>query len=143
MANLNLNKAILAGRMTADPELKQTPSGTAVTTFNIAVNRSYQKDGDQEVDFITVVAWRERAEFVCKYFKKGSSICVVGSIQTRHYTSNNGEKRYATEVVADEVKFVDSKSDNCSAPTTYVPEAYTSPSLPAFEEMAQDDDLPF
>jgi single-strand DNA-binding protein len=80
MSALNLNKVILAGRLTHDPEMKQTPSGVTTTTFNIAVNRRFSKEGQREVDFLTVVAWRQTAEFICRYFKKGSAICVTGSI---------------------------------------------------------------
>ena len=152
MANFNFNKVILGGRMTADPERRQTGNGTPVTSFSIAVNRAYsgQQDtasGQSTADFINVVAWRNRAEFVCKYFKKGSSICVVGSLQTRTWTDNNGQKRYATEVIADEVNFVDSKGESQGA--SYTPDAYAAPSFssgmdaPKFEEVSNDDDLPF
>ena len=146
MAALNLNKVILVGRMTSDPELKQTQSGHPVTSFTVAVNRKFQKDTEQTADFINCVAWRQTAEFLANHFHKGNSICVVGSIQTRSFTTQNGEKRYITEVVADEVRFVDSKSDNNSsapAPTTitYIPEAYSTGA--SFDEVAVDDDLPF
>lgn len=111
--SLNLNKAILAGRLTKDPELRTTTSGTTVTQFDIAVNRRGAKDGQQpQADFITVVAWRQTAEFITRYFKKGNSICVVGSIQTRSYTDKNNQKRTATEVVADEAYFVESKAES-------------------------------
>lgn len=110
--SLNLNKAILAGRLTKDPELRTTTSGTTVTQFDVAVNRRGAKDGQQpQVDFITVVAWRQTAEFITRYFKKGNAICVVGSIQTRSYTDKNNQKRTATEVVADEAYFVESKAE--------------------------------
>lgn len=110
--SLNLNKVILAGRLTKDSELRTTPSGTPVTQFDIAVNRRGTKDGQQpQTDFITVVAWRQTAEFITRYFKKGNSICVVGSIQTRSYTDKNNQKRTATEVVADEAYFVESKAE--------------------------------
>lgn len=139
MANLNLNKVIIGGRLTADVEQKATPNGVAVAQFSIAVNR---KGKDAQTDFINCVAWRGTAEFVSKYFRKGSSICVVGSLQNRSWTDKDGGKRYATEIIADEVNFVDSKSDNESAgdaPTGYVPTAYTSTdNAPSFS----DDDLP-
>lgn len=110
--SLNLNKAIIAGRLTKDPELRTTTSGSAVTQFDIAVNRRGAKDGQQpQVDFITVVAWRQTAEFITRYFKKGNAICVVGSIQTRSYTDKNNQKRTATEVIADEAYFVESKAE--------------------------------
>ena len=135
MANFNLNKVILGGRMTADPELKQTASGVAVTSFGVAVNRRYAKDGEQTADFINIVAWRATAEFICKYFHKGSSIALVGSIQTRTWTDQNGNKRYATEVVADEAYFVDSKSEvsgNGEGDAVRA-EAYSATAAPQFE----------
>ena len=110
--SLNLNKVILAGRLTKDPELRTTTSGTTVTQFDIAVNRRGAKEGQQtQADFITVVAWRQTAEFITRYFKKGNAICVAGSIQTRSYTDKNNQKRTATEVVADEAYFVESKAE--------------------------------
>ena len=144
MANFNLNKVILGGRITADPELKQTPQGVSVTSFSVAVNR---RGKDAQTDFINCVAWRQTAEFICKFFKKGSSICISGSIQTRTWNDNTGAKRYATEVVVDEAMFVDSRADS-AAQTGYVPDAYGSPSFssgdaPNFEEVKTDDDLPF
>ena len=111
--SLNLNKVILAGRLTKDSELRTTTSGTPVTQFDIAVNRRGAKEGQQpQADFITVVAWRQTAEFITRYFKKGNAICVVGSIQTRSYTDKNNQKRIATEVVADEAYFVESKTES-------------------------------
>lgn len=142
MANFNYNKVILGGRLTSDPELRQTPSGVAATSFSIAVNRPYSKNQEQQqADFITCVAWRSTAEFIAKYFKKGSSICVTGSIQTRSWTDQQGQKRYATDVVISEATFVDGKSDNGQASTP----AYTSPvgDAPSFEELDNNEDLPF
>lgn len=143
MSNLNLNKVVLCGRLTADVELKQTQSGVSVSSFTIAINRRYTQGNQQQADFINCVAWRKTAEFISKYFKKGSSICVTGEIQVREWTDNNNQKRYATEVIVDEAMFVDSKSDN----TAYVPDAYGTPSfsteVPNFEEVKTDDDLPF
>lgn len=130
MANFNLNKVILGGRLTADVELKQTPQGVSVSTFSIAVNRRTSKDQEQQADFINCQAWRNTAEFISKYFKKGSSICVSGSIQTRTWVDKNGQNRYATEVVVDEAFFVDGKNDNASA-------------TPNFIEVDPDDDIPF
>jgi single-strand DNA-binding protein len=154
MANFNLNKVILGGRMTADPGLKQTPSGVSVSTFSIAVNRRFgSKDSSQQpqADFFNVTAWRGTAEIVSRYFHKGSSICVVGSIQNRSWTDQNGQKRYATDIIADEVQFVDSRgegSNGAQSQGAYTPDAYT-PSYsstgmaPKFEEIKTDDDLPF
>ncbi len=152
MSNLNLNKVILCGRLTADPELKQTANGIAVVSFSIAVNRRFaSKSGDnagtQQTDFINLVAWRQTAEFISKYFKKGSALCVTGSIQTRKWTDQNNQTRYATEVVVDEAMFVDSRSD--AGQSGYMPDAYATPSFsstgatPNFEEIKTDDDLPF
>ena len=154
MANLNINKVILGGRLTSDPELKQTNSGVAVCQFSLAVNRRYSKEGEQNTDFINCVAWRNTAEFISRYFRKGSSLCIVGNVQTRSWTDQNSQKRYATEIIVDEAYFVDSKSDSAgqtetvTQPSTYIPEAYATPSanganVPQFEDLAQDDDLPF
>ena len=99
--------------MTADPELKTTPSGIPVCTFLMAVNRNYKgPDGKTAADFLTVTAWRQTAEFVTRYFRKSSGICVVGSIQTRSWVDANGQKRFATDIVADEVYFVDALKDS-------------------------------
>ena len=101
-----LNVAILQGRLTTDPELKHTPSGTAVTTFSLAVERSYIAQGkERETDFINVVAWRNTAEFICKYFKKGQMMAINGSIQTRAYTDKDGKNRKAFEVLIDDAHF--------------------------------------
>ena len=154
MSSLNLNKVILCGRMTADPELKQTASGIAVVSFTLAVNRRYQTkstDGAQaqQADFISVVAWRQTAEFISRYFRKGSALCITGSIQTRSWQDQQGQKRYATEVVADEAMFVDSKND-AGAVAGQFADSYNAPSYssspasaPKFEELKTDDDLPF
>ena len=154
MSSLNLNKVVLCGRLTADPELKQTQSGIAVVTFTLAVNRRFQSrttDGAnaQQADFISVVAWRQTAEFISKYFKKGSALCVTGSIQTRSWQDQQGQRRYATEVVVDEAMFVDSRNESGAA-GGYTPDAYAAPSFsspvaeaPNFEELKADDDLPF
>lgn len=147
MANFNINKVILAGRLTSNVELKQTPSGVAVATFSIAVNRKVAKDKPQETDFINCVAWRNTAEFISKYFGKGSSICIAGSIQTRSWKDSNGNNRYVTEVVADEAMFVDSKNEaqgtGASTPTNYIPDAYKTPQNANFEGVSSDDNLPF
>lgn len=154
MANFNLNKVILGGRLTGDPELKQTQSGVSVCTFGIAVNRRFNsKDSAQQTqaDFFNITAWRQSAEFVSKYFRKGSSICVVGTIQNRTWTDQQGVKHYATDIIADEINFVDSRGDSAGASqSSYTPDAYSAPSFssdlasaPKFEELKTDDDLPF
>lgn len=139
MANLNLNKVILGGRLTADVELKQTPSGVSVCSFSLAINRKVARDGDQKADFIKCTAWRQTAEFISRYFKKGSSLCVVGSIQTRTWKDDNGYARESVEVLVDEAMFVDSKNDSqtADAPT------FNAPQEPHYEELKTDDDLPF
>ena len=141
----SLNKVILIGHMTADPELKQTPSGVSVCSFSIGVTRKYATKGEQQqTDFISIVAWRTVAEFIARYFRKGSAICICGSLQTRTWTDNNGNKRYATEVVADEASFVERKSESARTDDYQVP-SFNSPisEAPKFEEIAGDDDLPF
>lgn len=149
MANFNFNRVMLGGRLTADPENRQTETGVSMTRFSIAVNRRYSKDSSQQqVDFFNVVAWRATADFVSKFFKKGSSIFVVGTIQNRSWTDNEGNKRYATDIVAEEVNFVDSRGENPAAgqytPDSYEP-SFSTPAAdaPKFEEIKDDDDLPF
>ena len=136
-----LNNVILMGRLTADVELRTTTSGKSVATFRIAVDRPYTKQGEEKkADFITIVAWGNTADFVAKYFSKGSMIDLRGEIQTRNYEDKNGNKRTATEVVAREVSFCGSKneSNNASGGTpTYAP-------IPAdYEEIDSGEDLPF
>ena len=145
MANFNINKVILGGRLTADPELRTTQSGTKVTKFDIAVNR--RSGSEQVTDFHSVTAWRGTAEFITRFFRKGSSICIVGSVQKREWTDDKGNKRYSVEIVADEATFVDGKSDGASAAPSaqgaapsYMPDAY---SVPQFDAITDDEDLPF
>ncbi len=154
MANLNLNKVVLAGRLTADPELKQTQSGFAVLSFTLAVNRRFQKSvegqpAQPQADFINCVAWRQTAEFISRYFRKGSCLCITGSIQTRNWLDQQGQKRYATEVVVDEAMFVDTKAESNAG--GYTPDAYGAPSFSTgsgdagkFEDVNTEDNfLPF
>ncbi len=160
-----LNVAVVMGRFVADPELRHTPNGIAVTSFTLAVDRSYVKAGtERQTDFIDIVAWRGTAEFVCKYFRKGQLAAVQGSIQTRSYTDKAGNRRKAFEIVADNVHFAEPKRDssqgNGQAPRPAakpaekaVPAAAAKPEQPApsysngdnsdFEEIPSDDDLPF
>ena len=135
---MNLNKAIIAGRLTADPELKTTPSGLSVTSFTVAVDRKFGKE--KQTDFINCVAWRQTADFITKYFSKGNSICVCGSIQTRNYTDKNGNKRTAVEVVAEEATFCEGKKHTAEGAEMPEAEHYTQPE--AYAE-ADDSDLPF
>ena len=149
-----MNRAILVGRLTADPELKQTPNGISVCTFSIAINRPYSsKSGERQADFINIVAWRNQAEFVSKYFAKGNQIGIDGSIQTRQYTDRDGNKRTAFEVVAENISFIESKAssqqsrsyDNPSTPSRSpapAAETYSNGDAADFAEI-DDDDLPF
>ena len=132
-----LNNAVILGRLVADPELRTTGYGLSVTSFRVAVGRSYQKAGtERQTDFIDVVAWRQTAEFVSRYFHKGSMIAVQGSIQTRNYEDRQGNKRTAVEIVADNVSFCGSKSETGAGPRN----DHTAPPGD-FEELP--DDLPF
>ena len=151
----SLNKVILMGNLTADPEYKTTPSGVGVTTFSIAVGRRFAKQGDEvTADFFNIVAWRGLAEFVSKYFTKGKPIVVVGSIQNRSYTTQDGQKRYITEIVADECTFAGNAGSGSNQQTggTYygaepqqssVPASQAQPAAATFEELSTEDDLPF
>ena len=150
-----LNCAVIMGRLTADPELRTTTNGISVTSFSVAVDRSYQKAGaERQTDFINVVAWRQTAEFVSRYFHKGSMIAVQGSIQTRNYEDRNGNKRTAVEIVADNVSFCGSKAETntgaAAAPNPYAaaPAQQAAPSFStagadAFASVDMDDELPF
>ena len=152
MANFNFNKVILGGRLTADPELKTTQSSIPVVKFSIAVNRRRGAGQQNETDFFNVTAWRSTAELIARYFRKGSSICIVGTIQNNKWTDQQGATHYRTDIVADEVMFVDSRSEsnvpfgNDGADTF----GGAAPSFssaagnaPKFEEIKTDDDLPF
>lgn len=138
MANFNMNKVILGGRLTADVELKQTQSGVSVCSFSLAVNRKVGKDQEKKTDFINCVAWRQTADFIARYFRKGSSLCIVGNIQVRSWQDQQGQKRFATEVIVDEAMFVDSKGEEDQTQPAYNP--YGTPND---EEISDDDDLPF
>jgi single-strand DNA-binding protein len=109
-----MNKVILMGRLTRDPEMRQTQSGVNVCSFSIAVNRRFAKEGQQNADFINCTAWRQQAEFICKYFQKGAMISVVGNLQSRSWENQEGKKQYATDVVVDEVYFTGSRSESHS-----------------------------
>lgn len=144
-----LNVVALMGRLVADPELRQTPQGTAVTTFTLAVERSYAKQGEQrQSDFIDIVAWRGTAEFVCRYFKKGSTMAVDGAIQTRTYTDKEGKNRKAFEIIANNVHFAGPKqnSDGGSFERNYSqpePVAYAAGDVNDFAVIDDNEDLPF
>lgn len=137
-----LNSTILMGRLTADAELKTTESGISVTSFSVALDRGKDKDGnDRGADFIPVVAWRGTAEFISKYFKKGSMIAIRGSLQSRNYEDKNGNKRTAIEVVADSAYFCGSKADSTSNAQT---PAFSQSGANDFSSAdISDEDLPF
>ena len=155
-----MNKCMLMGRLTREPEMRQTPNGVAVARFAIAVQRRFAKEGQQQADFIECVAWRQTAEFLCRYFHKGSMVAIVGSIQSRSWEDQNKQKRYATEVVADEVHFTGEKQQGNTQNTydgfnqqsnTQNPYGGFNQPAPDFGSFANtdfapeynDDDLPF
>lgn len=151
-----MNKVILMGRLARDPELQTTPQGTPVCRFTIAVDRRFSKDGQRQADFISCTAWRQQAEFICKWFKKGSMISVVGNIQTRSWDSQDGKKQFATDVVIDEAYFTGSRQESGTAAPDFAQN--TAPAQPQetaeapfddFDSMGfaamggSEDDLPF
>jgi len=150
-----LNKIVLMGRLVKDPELRRTQSGTAVTSFRIAVDRDFKsQDGEKKADFFDVVAWRQTAEFVSKYFAKGRMAIVEGRLQTRDWTDRDNNKRVATEIVADNIYFGDSKRDGGadsygSAPAYGAPAGSSAAPAPSdghsdFAEIGEEDgELPF
>jgi len=153
------NKAIVMGRLTADPELRQTTGGVPVTSFSIAVNRAFaSKTGERQADFLEIVAWRQTAEFICRYFTKGRPILIEGSIQTRSYVDKNGQNRRAWEIVAESAHFADSRpqgegaggggyrerdAQQLPAPSQAPAPAYVSGNIDDFAEIDDDGDLPF
>ena len=144
-----LNNAVVMGRLVADPELRTTGSGISVSSFTVAVDRRFNRQGeDRQADFIDIIAWRQTAEFVCKYFRKGSMIAVQGYIQTRMYEDKNGNKRKAVEIVADNVSFCGSKADSNTGSfakeDSYAQPApsYSTADEGDFKEIPEDD-LPF
>lgn len=132
-----INSAVIMGRLTYEPELRATPGGVSVVRFQVAVDRNYQKAGEnRKTDFIDCTAWRQTAEFVCKYFHKGSMIAVEGSLQTDNYTDQNGEKRKSVQLVASQVSFCGSKVESGAQTVAPAPDA-------EFEPIDDGDDLPF
>ena len=157
-----LNNVALIGRLTAEPELKHTQSGLAFTRFTLAIDRNFKNNGEQQTDFINIVAWRQTAEFVEKYFHKGQLVAVEGSIQTGSYTDQNRQKRYTTEVSADRVHFAEPKRDSYglnNGNNNYSPQpqqystqqnnynapasTYSNGNASDFEEIVSDEDLLF
>lgn len=147
-----LNSVIMMGRLTADPELRHTPNNVAVTSFTIAVDRTFAKAGtERQTDFFDVVAWNKSAEFVSRYFRKGQLVAVQGRMETRSYEDKNGVKRKVYEIIAENVHFAEPKRDSAGGAA---PARYEEPSQPAasfsntgagdFAEITDtDDDLPF
>lgn len=144
-----MNVVVLVGRLTDNPELRHTNSNVAVTRFSIAVDRSYRSGEDRQTDFINIVAWRQTAEFITTYFKKGQRIGIEGSLRMNKYTDKDGNNRTSYEVVVNNAHFVESKRDSGNA--GYIP-SEEQQSAPAsfsnsdsgdFSEIASDDDLPF
>ncbi|AWW27359.1 single-stranded DNA-binding protein [Acetobacterium carbinolicum] len=149
-----MNKVILLGRLTRDPEMKNTTTGKAVTRFSLAVDRRFKnKDGQKEADFINIVVWGKQAEFAAQYLTKGSQISLSGRLEARSYEAQDGQRRYITEVVADEINFVSSgqKSSNAGAgfQQTSAPQSANNNNMSVmgldedFHLMADDDDIPF
>lgn len=140
-----MNKAILKGRLTKDVELKTTSNGTNYCNFSIAVDRKYKdNNGNKQTDFINCVAWRNSADFISRYFGKGSEILVTGEINTRSYDDQNGQKRTVTEVLVNEVEFVGSKPTNASEGTQSAPQAPVAPTAPVeIETDTEELELPF
>jgi len=148
-----VNKVLLLGRLTADPELRQTQSNVSVASFTVAVNRPFTKGAERQADFIDCVAWRNTADFVCKYFSKGKPILVEGRLQVRSYEDKQGIKRRATEVVCDNVNFVEGapRTEGTSSYSAPAPAgapadsgvAYSSGDVGDFQEVEGYDDLPF
>ena len=147
-----INNVVLMGRLVADPELRTTPTGVSVTSFAIAVERSYAKQGEERgADFIDIVAWRQSADFITRYFRKGSMIAIEGSLQTRTYTDKEGNKRKAVEVLVNRASFCGSKSETGTAGASRFDTpasgntgaSYANAGADDFESIVDEDDLPF
>lgn len=147
-----MNKCIFIGRITADPELKQTPSNISVCRFTVAVDRPYQKDKEKEADFIPCTAWRNTAEFLAKYFSKGSPILIEGSMRNNNYTDKDGVKHYAMDCLIDKVEFLPKNSDGGTSPSQQSKQQASDNSaaiadaigdLGDFEEILRNGDVPF
>lgn len=137
-----LNRVILIGRLTRDPELQYTPTGVAVTKFNIACDRPFQTGGEKEADFIPIVVWRQQAETVANYARKGRLVAVEGRIQVRNYENNEGRRIYVTEVIAENVRFLDSNKDGTQ--TVSRPDTERDPFANDGRSVdISEDDLPF
>lgn len=135
-----MNKVILMGRLTKDPEMRQTQSGLPVCSFNIAVNRRFAKEGQQTADFLNCTAWRNTAEFITKYFTKGNMILVLGSLKSRSWDGSDGKKQYATDILVEEAYFTGSKTETAVSPSANT-EFVGDMSFQVVD--GSDDDLPF
>ena len=142
-----MNKVILMGRLTRDPEVRYTQSNTVVTSFSIAVNRRFARQGEErQADFFNIVAWNKAGEFAGKYFKKGQQIAVTGRLQTRNWDDDQGQKHYITEVVAEELDFAEGRRDgeqNTFSASTFNDSAATDAASGDSEFVTSGDDLPF
>lgn len=140
-----LNSAILMGRLTADPELRYTASNIPVTSFTLAVERAYKTGEERQTDFINIVAWRQRAEFVSKYFRKGQLVAVEGSIQQRRYTDKDGNNRSAFEVIANNVHFAERRDPSAAVSSGQAAPApsFSNTGVDEFVSIPGDDELPF
>ena len=139
-----LNKVILMGRFTRDPELRSTPQGVTTCSFSIAVDRNFVRQGEErKADFINCVAWRQTAEFISKYFRKGSMVALEGSLQTRSWDDQDGKKRYATDVVVSQVYFAESKRDSQIGGDDFSSDSDFASLPDPISPMGTDDDLPF
>ncbi|MBQ8088356.1 MAG: single-stranded DNA-binding protein [Clostridia bacterium] len=144
-----MNKVILIGNLANDPETRTTQSGISQCTFRLAVQRPFaNQQGVREADFLTIVSWRQRADFAARYFRKGMKVAVEGSIQTRSYDAQDGSKRYVTEIIADNFEFASSRNDGAGAPRTDNPPPAEPPmnygaSAPTGFTEVDDDELPF
>lgn len=147
MANFNFNKTMFGGHLTGDPELKQAQNGDAIASAIVAINRRMKQGQEQQSDFFRLVAFRQQAEFLCKYFRKGSSIFVVGRAQNNNWTDQQGAKHYSTDIIVEDIQFVDSKTD--AQGTGYVPSSYTQPvqqtqaAQPEIINVPENEELPF
>ena len=144
MANFNLNKVILGGRIASNPETKSTTNGHTVTTCSMVVNRKFQPKGTKsQGDFFNLQGWNKVGEVLGKFFQKGSSICIVGSIQNRNWTDNQGQKHYGTDIVIEEIMFVEKLGASNNADSTDTTYSSGESTAPNFEVIENDDSLPF
>ena len=147
MANFNFNKVMLGGHLTGDPELKQAQNGDPIASAIVAINRRMKQGQEQQSDFFRLVAFRQQAEILCKYFRKGSSIFIVGRAQNNNWTDQQGAKHYSTDIIVEDIQFVDSKTD--AQGTGYVPTSYTQPvqqtqaAQPEIINVPENEELPF